>query len=453
MANSDLPLKAKGSAAQTLPRQTQTVQTVRRGARLMRTWLTPGIGVKRWALLLMAGIAVCGIAIAEFLRQNADGGTLSPLLHLVTLRFLLPTPRILVGLILGVGVILLAFYKLNRSILAPFVKRDADSFVNTVEAYYRRQRGARVVAIGGGTGLPAVLRAMKPYTLNLTAIVTVADDGGSSGKLRREMGVLPPGDIRNNIAALADDEHLVTQLFQYRFENGGGLAGHSFGNLLLTAMADITGSMDQAIIEAGKVLNITGRVLPATLSDVKLCAEVRDERGLRRVEGESNIPEAGGRVERVYLEPEHPRPYPDTIRAILNADLVVIGPGSLYTSILPNLLVEGMPEAIRASSALCVYVCNIATQQGETGGYGVADHVAALEHHIGKGVIDIILANNATPQLNAGERTKYVPLAHPHDPIRERYRLIEVDLADPNRPWRHSPTKLARVLMGLIPTI
>jgi uncharacterized cofD-like protein len=310
--------------------------------------------------------------------------------------------------------------------------------------------GLRLVALGGGSGLPSVLRAFKAQTSNITAVVTVADDGGSTGILREEFGVLAPGDLRQNIAALADDESLITQLFQYRFTNGG-LQGHSFGNLFLTALADITGSMDRAVIEASQVLAIRGRVLPATLQDVQLGAEIRTaERKLRRVIGESQIPKAGGSIERVFLVPENARAYPDSIRAILSAELIVIGPGSLFTSILPTLLVDGIAQAVRASSALVVYVCNIATQKGETDGFSVADHVMALERHIGRDVFDVILANNAYPQQNAGENTRYVapmPLDHP---LRYRYDLIETDLTDPQRPWRHSPEKLQRAIRDLL---
>jgi len=306
-----------------------------------------------------------------------------------------------------------------------------------------------VVALGGGTGLPAVLRALKTETTNLTAIVTVADDGGSSGKLRRELGVLPPGDLRNNIAALADDENLMTQLFQYRFGEGT-LDGHSLGNLLLTALASITGSMDRAVAEAGNVLAIQGRVLPSTLQDVTLMAEIRspDGKELRRVIGESQIPLTDGRIERVLITPENARAYPESVRAILAADVIVIGPGSLYTSILPNLLISGIPEAIRANHGLHIYICNVATQDGETTGFSVADHILALERNVGRGLFNIVLANNAHPSAE-GTRTQYVaPLPKDHE-LRQRYEIHELDLTDPKYPWRHSPAKLSSAILGL----
>nr|HID13675.1 YvcK family protein [Anaerolineae bacterium] len=252
-----------------------------------------------------------------------------------------------------------------------------------------------LIAIGGGHGLSVLLRGLKRYTSNITAIVTVADDGGSSGRLRRELGVLPPGDFRNCIAALADDEALTTQLFQYRFGDDSGLNGHSFGNLFITAMAEVTGSFERAILESGRVLAVRGRVLPSTLRDVTLMADLRDEAsGVSRVSGESRIPEVGGAIERVYLEPDDVPAYPDAVRALLEADLIVAGPGSLYTSVLPNLLVPDVARAVAASRALKVYVCNVATQRGETEGYSVGDHAAALEAHVGKGLFPMVLAND-----------------------------------------------------------
>jgi uncharacterized cofD-like protein len=285
----------------------------------------------------------------------------------------------------------------------------------------------------------------------MTAVVTVADDGGSSGKLRRELGVLPPGDLRNNIAALANDEALMTQLFQYRFATGG-LEGHSFGNLFLTALSEITGSMDKAIAETEHVLAIEGRVLPSTLQEnVELGAEVRlpGENRTRIVIGESQIPESGGKIERVFLQPDQVRAYPEAVRAILSADLLVIGPGSLFTSILPTLLVSGMIEAIRASSAYKVYVCNVATQEGETDGFTVADHVEVLETHIGQRVFQAVLGNNSYPSKNAGEKTHYVLPASESNTITRRYEFHYTDLTDEERPWRHDPNKLAKALLEL----
>ena len=240
--------------------------------------------------------------------------------------------------------------------------------MDQVSDFRRRERGPRVVVIGGGHGIATVLRGMKEYTNNLTAVVSVADDGGSSGELRRDLGILPPGDIRNCLAALSDDEALLTQLFQYRFGGETGLGGHSFGNLFISALADLTGSFENAVAESGRALSVHGQVLPATLHNVRLVADVRlpQTETEVRVEGESQIPKAAGRVRRVWLEPNDASAYPPVIQAVLAADMIVIGPGSLYTSILPNVLVRDLLEAIHSSRAVKMFVTNIATQPGET---------------------------------------------------------------------------------------
>ncbi len=412
-------------------------------------WLAPGLRIKRWLLLLMVGIAVLGVGVAQVIVALYRTSALPQPLHLIMFHFLPVWARVLLAAVAGLGSIIVGLYELNRSILAPFTVRRHESLIDTVYAYSRRQRGIKVVAVGGGTGLPSVLRGLKAFTSNITAVVTVADDGGSSGKLRRELGVLAPGDLRSNIAALANDEDLMTQLFQYRFANGG-LEGHSFGNLFLTALADITGSMDRAVAETGRVLAVEGRVLPATLKDdVTLIAEIQvpGETGLRKVVGESHIPETGGKIQRVFLHPDHVPAYPEAIQAILSADLIVIGPGSLFTSILPNLLVSGVIEALRASSAHKIYVCNVATQCGETDDFSVADHVAALEAHIGRSMFDVVLANDHFPTKNAGENTHYVKVDS--EAIAARYKVSLADLTNEERPWRHDPDKLAQALLTL----
>ncbi|NDJ77389.1 MAG: YvcK family protein [Chloroflexi bacterium] len=434
--------------------------TTRRGhirhyRRVIIKWMTPGLRIKRWLVLLMFGITVLAVGLAQAIVSIYREADLPAFLYMVTLRFMPEWARIASAAIIGVSAIGIGLYGLNRSILAPFILRSHESLIDVVYAHNRRQRGIKVVAIGGGTGLPAVLRGLKAFTNNITAIVTVADDGGSSGKLRRELGVVPPGDLRNNIAALANDEDLITQLFQYRFAEGG-LEGHSFGNLFLTAMANITGSMDRAVAETGRVLAVEGRVLPSTLQDdVTLMAEVRvpGESRLRRVSGESSITGTGGTIERVFLYPDQVRAYPETIRAILNAHLIVIGPGSLFTSILPNLLVNGIVEAIRASRAYTVYVCNVAMQPGETDGFMLVDHILALEAHIGRGVFDAVLGNGHYPTLNEGQQPQFVRQEPKHHAAYERYDIHLADLTDGERPWRHDPKKLAQALLAMYSSI
>lgn len=321
------------------------------------------------------------------------------------------------------------------------------------EGKARSDHPPRVVAIGGGTGLATLLRGLKAHTPWITAIVTVADDGGSSGRLRRELGILPPGDFRNCITALADDEALLTQLFQYRFGQCDGLEGHCLGNLFITALAAITGSFERAILEASRVLAVRGRILPSTLEDVTLVADLRStaERNgaparLIRVQGESAIPKVGQPIERVFLRPERVHAYPDSVRAILEADLIVAGPGSLFTSILPNLLVDDIRQAIRASSGLKVYVCNVATQPGETDGFDVGQHVSALQRHVGRDLFPLVLANNHL--LSSSENPHLRPVVQSYPP-NEGYQVIEADVVDRSAPWRHDSKRLAEELMRL----
>ncbi len=312
----------------------------------------------------------------------------------------------------------------------------------------QRGRGPRIVALGGGHGLATLLRGIKAYSTNLTAIVTVADDGGSSGRLRRDLGILPPGDIRNCLAALSSDEALLAQLFQYRFPDGAsGLDGHSFGNLFISAMADITGSFEEAVVEAGRVLAVEGQVLPATLNDVSLLADmVMPHSGSEiRVAGESQIPQSPGRIRRVWLEPNNPPAFPQSIQAVLSADLIIIGPGSLYTSLLPNLLVPDLADAIRVSRAFKVYIANIATQRGETDCFTLDDHIRVLDEHIGGRLFDVaILNSNYTPALPGN--IEYVQAG---DAAAAGCVVVRGDLVDEMHPWRHDPRKLSQIIINL----
>jgi uncharacterized cofD-like protein len=410
-------------------------------------WLTPGIGVKRWLALFLFGITSISVALTFALVEVYRSADLPDAAYYLTLQFLPHWARAIIVGVVGVAAIVLAGYKLSRSILSPFTRPGGKHVAQALVEHRQRERGPKIVAIGGGTGLSTLLRGLKHYTSNITAIVTVADDGGSSGRLRREMGVLPPGDFRNCLAALADDESLTTQLFQYRFSPAQkDLDGHALGNLFITAMADIAGSFEQALIESSHVLAITGRIMPSTLSDVTLCAEVRNGHGLSHVEGESNITHFGGKIERVFLKPERVRAYPETIRAVLDADLVVLGPGSLYTSVLPNLVIDSLPEALRASRAVKLYVCNVATQHGETDGYTVHDHLAAIEKHIGPNTVNVMLVNSRVDvrwenaPAGVGEIVRTLTLDSPA-------RIMAADVIDEAHPWRHDSNKLAHAVM------
>lgn len=257
-----------------------------------------------------------------------------------------------------------------------------------------RNHPPRVVCIGGGTGLSVLLRGLKKFPVHITAIVTVSDNGGSSGRLREDLHMPPPGDIRNVLIALADTEPLLEKIFQFRFQNGKGLAGHTLGNLVIAAMKEVTGDFTQAVKKMSRVLAVRGDVLPASQQDVQLIATMEDGSIVR---GETQITSMGKPIHRVCLDPPSPEPLDEAIQAIHNADAVVLGPGSIYTSILPNLLVKGMAQAIRTSSACKIYVCNVMTQPGETDHFKASDHLRVILEHVGSGVIDTVMINNCIP--------------------------------------------------------
>lgn len=300
------------------------------------------------------------------------------------------------------------------------------------------------VAIGGGTGLPLVLRCLLAAGFDTTAVVTVADDGGSSGHLRRELGMLPPGDIRNCLVALAEPDSELASVFQYRFPSGEGLAGHALGNLIIAALADLEGGFAEAVEAAGRLLRVRGRVLPATLADVVLSG--RDREG-QLVIGQAKVAETEGPIARVCLEPTGVPGYPPALDAVRNAEVVVIGPGSLFTSIIPNFLVDGVTEALSESDARVIYVCNVANMRGETAGMDAADHVDALVAHGLAGAIDVVLVDEPV----SGQRADAVE-AGPVQRARiaaEGISVVAAELADPANPARHDPEKLRAALAGV----
>lgn len=383
-------------------------------------WLYPGLRVKRWLLLLTVGLAAVSFGILLIanlwvfdLIGSLGGG---------------PRRATVVGMAaMAAGLLVVAFslQRLVRSVACALHPEAESRLVDLMLSQRRLQVGPRVVVIGGGTGLSSLLRGLKQATTNLTAIATVADDGGSSGRLRENMGVPAPGDIRNCLVALADSEPLMTELFQYRFNGeSGDLHGHSFGNLLIAALTEITGDFEQAIRETSRVLAIRGRVLPPTADSVALCARMKDGTVVR---GESAITAAGGEIDYVYLDPPNPHGLDDVTRVIAEADLIVIGPGSTYTSVIPNFLVPSVNEAVCRATATRVFVCNIMTQPGETTGYSASDHVRAILRHSGGMPFDYVLMNAAP-----------VP-----EWVRQRYRATGADLVEPDY------TEVAR--LGLIP--
>lgn len=414
-------------------------------------WMVPGLGVKRWLVVILMGTTLIGLGLGVLILdvyRNAPDTWWLPVLSAASLRSLERPLRALIFGGIGIFCILFGLWKINRALMAPFLNSGLP-MVDTLASFRRREKGPRIVVIGGGHGLSTLLRGLKTYTHNITAVVSVADDGGSSGRLRRTMGILPPGDIRNCLAALSNDEALLAQLFQYRFPSSSdGLDGHSFGNLFISALAEITGSFEEAVAESGRVLAVHGQVLPATLHDVRLVADVVLPHMVNevRVEGESQIPESSGRVRRVWLEPNDPSAYPGVIQAILGAELIVIGPGSLYTSILPNLLVPDIASAIRASRAMKIYVSNVATQAGETDGYTCGDHVRVLEEHVGTGFFDLVLCNHRY-DIPLPDHVDWV-LAE--DDLDVDHAVHRADLLNIDHPWRHDSEKLAQVLIDLL---
>lgn len=345
----------------------------------MWRWLAPGLRLKRYLAMVGLGLLAVGAAIAL-----ESGETTAPFRAWTRHGDVL-----LWVLLLGIAVVLVGALQLVRSLAQAFDVSE-DSLARMLLVRRRGARGPKVVAVGGGTGLPALLRGLKDYTANLTAIVTVADDGGSSGRLRGAMGMLPPGDLRNCLVALADAEPLMRDLFQYRFDQGE-LRGHSFGNLFLAAMRETTGDFVTALRASSRVLAVRGDVFPATLDSIELVAELVDG-SVRR--GESVIGQSPDRIRRVWLDPGDATPPVEAVRAILNADLLVLGPGSLYTSVIPSLLIGPIAEAVRQTRAATVYVANVMTEPGETGGYSAYDHFKALEDHVGPGIIDAVLIND-----------------------------------------------------------
>lgn len=422
---------------------------MRSRVRFMR-WFYPGLGVKRWLVLAAFG---CALLVNGITRWFVAEGSQMPINETIDSAFadvgvqlgMLSYAFIIVGL-------LCVFFGMRQWMRAIVSAIDPAAKGMIIDALLdRRLRGGyKIVAIGGGTGLSTLLRGLKRSTSNLTAVVTVTDDGGSSGRLRNELGILPPGDIRNCLVALSDDEAMVTDLFKYRFAEGEGLTGHSFGNLFLAAMTGITGNFDKAIKESSRVLNIKGRVLPATLQNVRLCAQLT---GGNVVRGETSISSSHGTIEKLFLEPSGARPLDEVLEALRDADAIVLGPGSLYTSILPNFLVEGVSRAVADSAAVKVYVCNVMTQPGETDSFNASAHVRTLLAHAEARVCDYAIVNEQPPQrllvayAEGGQQ--------PVDPDRAAIEALGVKVVGANvisetQTVRHDPQRLADVVLRLI---
>lgn len=404
-------------------------------------WLYPGIGIKRWVALSVFGLLLLIVASGHLRAEEYW------ILHILDALIVVS----------GIIILILGIKRMMRSFIAVFIPSSKGSGELVDILYHKKQlgRGPKIVAIGGGTGLSVLLTGLKEYTSNLSAIVTVADEGGSSGRLRHEFDILPPGDIRNCLVALADAPVLMRDLFQFRFDTNSELSGHSFGNLFITVMTRLTGDFEKAIKETSKVLALRGQVIPASLDNVTLTAQHKDG---STTQGEDKIPKVHKPISKVSLNPANAQATPDAIKAIEEAQIIVLGPGSLYTSIIPNLLIKEIQEAIAASEAIKVYVCNVMTQPGETESYSVSEHIKALINHSNPKIFDYCIINTGEiPQeilKRYSQDNSYIVVNDRKKIESMGYRVIEDDFSIvENDVVRHDPVKLARIILGLIEEI
>ena len=401
-------------------------------------WLYPGMWVKRWIFLSVFGIIMISMGFVMVLvEQSSENKTFAAFIIIAGI----------LGVITGIK-------RIIKSFVAVFLPEGKDELVDRIYQKRVLDRGFRIVVVGGGTGLSTMLHGLKEYTNNITAIVTVSDDGGSSGRIRQDMDILPPGDIRNCLVALADAEPLIGRLFQFRFDEGGELKGHSFGNLFIAAMTKVTGDFNVAIKESSKVLAIRGSVLPSTLDKTALVAEHAD--GSTTV-GESNIPATKSRIIKVSLRPAGCKATDEAIDAIRKADAIVMGPGSLYTSIMPNLLVGTIAKEITASKAIKIYVCNVMTQKGETDGFKASDHLRAIISHASPGIVEYCIINTAKIPADMVDRYKaeeaYPVLPDSENIKKLKAKVVEAHIINTKGYVRHDPARLAKIIVDLVASL
>ncbi len=406
----------------------------------MLKWLYPGIGIKRWIGLSAFGII---LVITGSISLRTEEYWFVQILDAIVV-------------ISGIIVLILGIKRMVRSFILAIIPSSRDT--ELVDILYQKKqlgRGPKIVTVGGGTGLSVLLSGLKEYTSNITAIVTVADSGGSSGRLREQFDILPPGDIRNCLVALADAPTLMRDLFQFRFDEASELSGHSFGNLFITVMTRLTGDFEKAIKETSKVLALRGQVIPSTLNNVALVAQHKDG---STTEGEDKIPKVHIPIDRVYLKPTGSLATPEAIKAIEEAEIIVLGPGSLYTSIIPNLLIKEITNSIVASGAIKIYVCNVMTQPGETDGYTVSDHIKTLIRHSHPRIFDYCIVNTGEIPIDIRrkryEQENAYPVVNDTKKIESMgYRIIEDDIVMVQDVIRHNPLKLAKTILSFIEEI
>lgn len=401
-------------------------------------WFYPGIRVKRWAFLSLLGLILMMVGVGGIMTYR---GELTGAMAFVYYA----------NLLLGISLLVLGFKNMLVSVVSLVMPQQGSHLIDILYQKRFLEHGPKIVVVGGGTGLSVLLHGLKEYTSNITAVVTVADDGGSSGRLRQQFDIVAPGDIRNCLVALANEETMMQQLFQYRFEKDTEFSGHSFGNLFITAMTQVTGDFEKAVKESSKILSIRGRVLPSTLEKVVLVAEHGDG---RVTEGEASIPRPGVPIKKIFIRPHQASAAPDAIRAIQEAELIILGPGSLYTSIIPNLLIREIRDAVAAADVSKIYVCNIMTQPGETEGFKASDHIKELVRHTDPKIMDACIVNVGkipASLLEKYHREKSIRVDADSQIIKDLgYGVIEEDLVSATDHIRHDANKLARIVADLL---
>jgi len=409
-------------------------------------WLVPGLGIKRWYGLVFVGLLLAGLGavlvfnLFAYELTAAVGGS----------RYAFSYGCLSIAL--GLFAVILGVRGTLRAVARTFLPAEEQRLVDVMISRRDAAVGVACVVVGGGTGLGSLLRGLKRRTTNITAVATVSDEGGSSGRLREDMGVLPPGDLRSCLVALADSEPMMTRLFSHRFGQADGpLSGHSFGNLFIAALTEITGDLEEAVVASSQIMAIRGQVLPPTLQNVTLCAKLRNGQSVR---GELAVASAGGQqIERVYLDPPNPAAVPDVIEAIEQAQLVVLGPGSVFTSIVPNLLVPEVAEALVRTDAVRVLVCNVMTQPGETDSFGAVDHVEAIRRHVAEPVFDYVLLNDTkpSPEVLVRYEEEGAGFVAPAAQSIAKLGFIPVcrDLISADSLARHDPEKLSDALLEI----
>ena len=419
-------------------------------------WLYPGMKFKRWLLLFSVGVMLVSLGLAlvfnyKYLDLIEEAIFRAVYLWKGSYNYMFTTLVGIAVVVVGIGLMLIATRFVIRSVIMVLLPDNSERLVDIIYEKRRLGKGPNIAVIGGGHGLSVLLRGIKAATSNVSAVVTVADDGGSSGRLREDLGIIPPGDLRNCLVALADTEPLMEKLFQYRFKGKSELAGHSFGNLFIAAMTEVTGDVETALRESSKVLAVKGEVLPASKEHVRLDA-IMDDGSV--VEGESHIPEVHKHIRRVKLFPPHVQPVLAALDALMHADAIILGPGSLYTSIMPNLLVDGVAETLRKSKAVKIYICNVMTQPGETDGYTASMHVKAILDHAGRDAIDFVLVNSApiSPEMQEFYAAKGAyPVEVDEDALNALgVGFVKADIISETDVIHHDPDKLSRAVMRMI---